>query len=101
MPIPLEPTAITDALADLPGWTYDADALHRRFALGSFRAAVGFLVEIAFEAERLDHHPELRNVYSTVEVRLTTHDAGDRVTALDVALARAIDAVARRRGEIP
>ena len=64
--------------------------MHTR-QLPDFRQAVAFLVRVAFEAEQLGHHPEVFNVYGTLRFRLTTHDAGDRVTALDLALARAID----------
>ncbi|MBZ0119655.1 MAG: 4a-hydroxytetrahydrobiopterin dehydratase, partial [Sandaracinaceae bacterium] len=52
-----------------------------------------FLVRIAFDAEQLGHHPEIHNVYSRVWLTLRTHDAGNRVTALDVKLARAIERV--------
>lgn len=90
---PLSDAAIQDALADLDGWTHDDDKLKKTITLDDFRAAVGFIVRIAFEAEDLNHHPELANVYNTVDIALATHDAGDVVTELDVDLARRIDAV--------
>ncbi len=54
------------------------------------------MTEVAIQAEKLDHHPEWSNVYRTVEVRLTTHDAGG-LTALDLELARHMEAIASRR----
>jgi 4a-hydroxytetrahydrobiopterin dehydratase len=91
---PLDASRIADELAALPGWRHEGDALRRSFELRDFRSAVAFIVRVAFEAEQRDHHPELLNVYNRVEITLTTHDAGNRVTAKDVELAAAIDSVA-------
>lgn len=87
---PLADDRIAAALASLPGWAHEGGALKRRFSFGGFPEAISFITRIAFEAERLGHHPELRNVYGTVDVALTTHDAGNRVTELDVRLAERI-----------
>ncbi len=87
------PTEIAEALSTLPGWRHEGDALKKTFELGSFRNAMGFLVRIGFEAEERNHHPEIFNVYGKVEITLRTHDAGNRVTALDLSLARAIEAL--------
>jgi 4a-hydroxytetrahydrobiopterin dehydratase len=92
-PPPLEPAAITEALATLPGWALERDALTKTFAFGSFREAFAFMTRVAFEAEALDHHPEWTNVYNRVVIRLNTHDAGGKVTVLDVTLARKIEAI--------
>ena len=91
-PEPLEAVALELALAALPGWSHENGKLTRQFAFGGFREAMSFLVRVAFEAEGLGHHPEIFNVYKNVQLWLTTHDAGDRVTAKDVELAAAIDA---------
>lgn len=91
---PLSEDEIHEALRALDGWRYEDGALARTYEFGSFREAVSFIVRIAFEAEALDHHPELTNVYNRVGLALKTHDAGDRVTETDVALARAIDDIA-------
>lgn len=91
---PLDTHQITSALEDLPGWRHESDALHRSFEFADFRQAVAFIVRVAFEAEQRDHHPELTNVYNRVQIALTTHDAGNRVTAKDVELAAAIGRVA-------
>lgn len=82
------------ALADLPGWSWDAerDAITRRFRFADFSAAFGFMTRVALAAEQADHHPEWTNVWNRVDVTLTTHDAGG-LTAKDVELARKINAI--------
>jgi 4a-hydroxytetrahydrobiopterin dehydratase len=96
---PLHEDALTEALGTLPGWSLrrdpEGEGLTKTFELGSFRAAMALLVRIGFEAEARDHHPEITNVYGRVGITLRTHDAGNRVTALDVDLARAIEALPR------
>ena len=80
--------------AALPEWHAPAgrDAIHRRFRFADFSAAWGFMARVALLAEKQDHHPEWSNVWNTVEITLTTHDAGG-LSARDVAMARAIDAL--------
>jgi 4a-hydroxytetrahydrobiopterin dehydratase len=90
---PLTPAEITAALAGLPGWALAGDALAKEFKFGSFKEAFSFMTRVAFEAEAMDHHPDWTNVYNRVAVRLNTHDAGGKVTAKDVALARKIQAL--------
>ncbi len=84
---PLNPTEIAAALTGLPGWRFEGDALMKSFQFASFREAMSFLVRAGFEAEEMNHHPDWTNAYSRVSVRLQTHDAGGKVTALDVELA--------------
>lgn len=81
--------------ADLPGWTMvdGRDAIRREWRFGDFSAAWGFMARVALLAEQQDHHPEWSNVYNRVTILLTTHDAGG-LSARDVRLARAIDALA-------
>lgn len=95
---PLDAEAIAKALADLPGWMHDAAGrrLAKTFTFAHFRAAFGFMTEVALEAEKLDHHPDWSNVYRTVEIALSTHDAGG-ITALDIALAGRIETIAAGR----
>jgi 4a-hydroxytetrahydrobiopterin dehydratase len=93
MSAPLSPEEIQRALAGLPGWTFERDALAKTFQFASFRAALAFMVRAGFEAEELNHHPEWTNVYQRVSVRLNTHDAGDKVTAKDVTLAQRFERV--------
>jgi 4a-hydroxytetrahydrobiopterin dehydratase len=92
---PYDESAVQAALARLPGWTYDPQrpALQRLFVFADFSAAFGFMTRVALLAERMNHHPEWRNVYNRVDVVLTTHDAGG-VTELDVEMALAMNTLA-------
>lgn len=92
---PLTNDKIEEALQHLPGWKLAGNALEKTYVMRDFSEALGFIVRIGVEAERLNHHPELTNVWSRVVLRLNTHDAGGRVTARDVALAEAIEKVSR------
>ena len=83
---------LDDARAALSGWTVGADRLARSFRFAGFGAAWAFMSRVALLAEKHDHHPDWSNSYNRVEVALTTHDSGG-VTARDVTLARAIDAI--------
>jgi 4a-hydroxytetrahydrobiopterin dehydratase len=85
---PLTGDEITAALRELPGWSRDGDALTKSFKFATFREALGFMLRAGFEAEELNHHPEWTNTYNKLDVRLNTHDAGDKITAKDVELAR-------------
>ena len=82
-------------LEQLPLWLYDADAkgIRRTLRFADFAEAFGFMARVAILAEKADHHPEWFNVYSRVEILLTTHDAGG-LSRRDVDLASAIDAIA-------
>jgi 4a-hydroxytetrahydrobiopterin dehydratase len=91
---PLDEAALTAAMTSLDGWSLEDDSLTKTFDCGDFRKAMAFLVRVAFEAEQRNHHPEVFNVYKTVQITLRTHDAGDKVTQADVDLARAIDTLA-------
>ncbi|WP_315836626.1 4a-hydroxytetrahydrobiopterin dehydratase [Bradyrhizobium prioriisuperbiae] len=83
------------ALAELPGWSQvnGRDAIARTFVFKDFNEAFGFMTRVALAAEKRDHHPEWRNVYKTVEVVLTTHDAGG-VTTRDIELAKIMNKAA-------
>jgi len=91
MNTPLTEAEIQTALSQFPGWHYENQAFSKRFQFQNFREAISFIVRLSFEAEALDHHPELKNVYNTVDMRLTTHDAGNQVTGKDLALIAAIE----------
>ena len=88
---PLSEAAIAAAVTELDGWRHEDGALRRALRFADHPAAVAFLVRLAVESERLDHHAETHLVWAHVTLTLRTHDAGDRVTGLDVALARAVD----------
>lgn len=83
------------ALQELQGWTEveGRDAIQRTFKFKNFNQAFGFMSRVAMQAEKMDHHPEWFNVYATVEVTLSTHDAAG-LTELDVKLARFMNRVA-------
>lgn len=93
MTSPLSRAEIDAALATLPGWKFAGDALAKTLKFASFREALSFMVRIGFEAEAMDHHPEWTNVYDRVSIRLNTHDAGGKVTAKDVELAKRIEKI--------
>ena len=86
----LTPAEIDEALRALPDWKLERDALAKEFKFGSFREAMSFMIRVGFEAEAMNHHPEWTNVYNRVAIRLNTHDAGGKITAKDVNLARKI-----------
>jgi 4a-hydroxytetrahydrobiopterin dehydratase len=87
------------ALKGLPHWseTEGREAIARTFVFKDFNEAFGFMSRAALVAEKSDHHPEWRNVYKTVEVELSTHDAGG-VTKRDIELATAMDGIAKQLG---
>ena len=95
----LDPQDLPVQLAGVPHWQHDPlrGAISRSFKFADFAQAFAFMTELALVAERLDHHPEWRNVYNRVEVLLTTHDAGG-VTEKDVRMARFIDEAAAATG---
>jgi len=95
MPAKLSPEARAAALARLAGWgeVSGRDAITKTFVFADFNAAFGFMTRVALVAEKIDHHPEWLNVYKTVKVTLSTHDAAG-LTALDTTLAEAMDRIA-------
>ncbi|HEY9839332.1 MAG: 4a-hydroxytetrahydrobiopterin dehydratase [Candidatus Sericytochromatia bacterium] len=88
---PASSEQILEALKQLPGWSYEGNALNKDFEFHHFREAVSFIVRLSFEAEARNHHPEIHNVYNKVKLTLRTHDAGDQVTDKDLQLAEAIE----------
>ena len=91
----LSADARKSALAKLTGWSEvdGRDAIFKNFTFKDFNEAFGFMARAALVAEKMDHHPEWFNVYKTVEVTLSTHDAGG-VTERDIKLAEAMDRIA-------
>jgi 4a-hydroxytetrahydrobiopterin dehydratase len=91
----LSSEARTRALAGLKGWSEvrGRDAITKKFVFRDFNEAFGFMTRAALVAEKMDHHPEWFNVYKTVEVTLSTHEAGG-LTELDVKLAETMDGLA-------
>ncbi len=91
----LSADARKQALGKLKGWSDvpGRDAIGKTFTFKDFNEAFGFMTRAALVAEKADHHPEWKNIYKTVEVVLSTHDSGG-VTAKDIALAEAMNAIA-------
>jgi 4a-hydroxytetrahydrobiopterin dehydratase len=86
---------IDAALAALPDWKRERGVIAATYTFASFRDALAFVVRVGFEAEAMNHHPEIVNVYNRVSFSLSTHDAGDAVTELDLELAGRISKTAR------
>ena len=83
------------ALKKLPGWRLatEREAISKSFVFTAFNEAFGFMTRVALIAEKMDHHPEWSNVYKTVEITLSSHDAGG-LTERDVRLGEAVEKIA-------
>ena len=86
---PFPAAEIQQRLADLSGWSLRQGKLYRSFEFENFVEAFGFMASVALLAEKMNHHPEWSNVYSRVDILLTTHDAGG-ISERDFALANQI-----------
>jgi 4a-hydroxytetrahydrobiopterin dehydratase len=75
----------------MSNWKEENNALHRSFEFKDFSEAFAFMTRVALAAEKMNHHPEWKNVYNKVTIKLNTHDAGDIVTDKDHKLAAHID----------
>jgi 4a-hydroxytetrahydrobiopterin dehydratase len=83
---------ITKALSKLPEWEVVNNKLNRTFQSKDFVTAFAFMTKVAIIAEKMDHHPELFNVYNSVMINLATHDVGG-ISNLDIELAEKIDSL--------
>ena len=83
---------IEAALVELPDWSLKSDKLHREFKFDDFVRAFAFMTRVALVAERMNHHPEWFNVYNSVMIDLSSHDASG-ITGRDLELARAINSL--------
>jgi len=89
----LQQEEIDEALENLEGWEHKDDKLQKQFKFDDFKEAMSFILRLSYEAESQVHHPELFNVYNTVEIALTSHDAGGKVTKKDLILATTIESL--------
>jgi 4a-hydroxytetrahydrobiopterin dehydratase len=92
----LDAGALQEALGELPGWSAgggDTPEIVKEFTFSDYPATIGFVVAIAFAAEKTNHHPDLGVHWGRVVVRWSSHDAGG-VTSRDVEAARTTDALA-------
>ena len=87
---------IRSALSSLPDWTVKAPNIEATFELKTFRDAIAFIVEVAIQAEVMNHHPEFHNSYNILTFSFCTHDAGMKITDLDIETATKISALAKR-----
>ncbi len=90
----LSPEKIEKELTALDGWKLEDDKLKKQFTFPDFKQALAFMLQVGFEAEAQVHHPEWFNVYNRVEIALSTHDAGGKVTEKDIKLAKTIEVIA-------
>ena len=74
-------------------WKEQDNKLYKKFLFGDFKEAFAFMTQVALIAEKMDHHPEWKNTYNTLEIWLNTHSEGDIVTKKDHTLAKAIDKI--------
>jgi 4a-hydroxytetrahydrobiopterin dehydratase len=90
------------ALATLHGWSEveDRDAIRKSYHFADFSEAWGFMSRVALIAEKMDHHPEIFNIYNQVMIILSTHDA-DGLSERDIKEAQAIDEIAPERDRKP
>jgi len=77
-------------------WEEKNNALYATLKFTDFTEAFGFMTSVAILAEKQNHHPEWSNVYNTVNIKLTTHDAGNTITEKDRTLAKSIDALYKK-----
>jgi 4a-hydroxytetrahydrobiopterin dehydratase len=79
-------------MSTIDGWEYNENAIHTTLEFNDFKDAFSVMTRIAFEAEKMSHHPDWSNVYKTLNISLTTHDANG-LTDKDFELAKIIDAL--------
>jgi 4a-hydroxytetrahydrobiopterin dehydratase len=82
--------SVVSFLENLNEWHFKENAIEKDFKFKNFTQALGFIVQVGVLAERMNHHPELFNVYNKVHIRLNTHDSGG-VTKKDIELAQQIE----------
>jgi 4a-hydroxytetrahydrobiopterin dehydratase len=86
-------TSDSSPSADGGKWEEKSKSLYRKFKFKDFSEAFAFMTRVALEAQKMDHHPLWTNVYDQVEIWLSTHSAGDKITDKDKQLAKKIDAL--------
>jgi 4a-hydroxytetrahydrobiopterin dehydratase len=92
----LTKTEIDSELKKTPDWSVKGTNIEASFEFKTFRDAIAFIVQIAIEAEVLNHHPEFFNSYNKVSFSFCTHDVGNKITDADIDIAGKISAVAHR-----
>ncbi|MEV3962961.1 4a-hydroxytetrahydrobiopterin dehydratase [Nocardia sp. NPDC050193] len=100
LPAPLDDSEISNHLEALPGWVRDGDEITRTFA-HTYHECVHLAVYVAAKAREVGHHPDMLITWQRIEFRITTHDAGRKLTGRDFDLARDIDRIAEGAGATP
>lgn len=93
-PSPLTPDQITTALSQLPDWAVIDGKLHKSFTFKNFSQALGWMVRVGLEAEKLDHHPDWYNSWNNVRVDLITHSIS-QLSERDILLAQKMEELAK------
>jgi 4a-hydroxytetrahydrobiopterin dehydratase len=88
----LEDTTINKELKNLNNWNHIENSIEKEFVFQNFPQALDFIVQVGVVSEKMNHHPEIYNVYNKVKLRLTTHDYNG-VTQKDIDLAVAIETI--------
>ena len=96
----LTDSEIARNLESLEDWDFYDNALHTDFEFDNFKDCMSAMNRIAFEGEALNHHPEWTNIYNTLDIKLTTHDANG-VTLLDFKLASIINQIVEVKEDEP
>ena len=99
-PVPLEEEEIADRLAELPGWQREGGEIRRAYT-HTWHECVHLMVYVAAKAREVSHHPDMHLTWQRIEFRITTHDAGGKLTAADFELAADIDSIAAAAGARP
>lgn len=86
----LSTNEIDEALKDLPGWAMKDEMITKSFTFNDFKEAFSVMTHIAFECEKQNHHPNWENVYNSLTIKLSTHDANG-ITQKDIDLAKSIE----------
>ncbi len=95
-PVKASDEQINEFISQFSAWSIKNSKLHREYVFSNFVQAFGFMTEVALIAERTDHHPEWFNVFQSVGIDLTTHEA-DGVTERDFVLAKKMEEIAARK----
>mgnify|MGYP003648067634 FL=1 len=83
---------IQEALKNLSGWALKDDMIQKSFIFADFKEAFSIMTHIAFECEKQNHHPNWEDVYNSLTIKLSTHDA-DGITQKDIDLAKSIEKI--------
>ena len=83
---------IQEAIKNLSGWALKDDMIQKSFIFADFKEAFSIMTHIAFECEKQNHHPNWENVYNSLTIKLSTHDA-DGITQKDIDLAKSIEKI--------